>query len=189
MELHPTIWRTCRVLAGTTRIRLLKQIAAIPDLTVSRLAQSTGISLSRASQELRRLNARGLVQAVRISREVRYRPIPDPQVPAARSILTALSDTLHRTTGSPEADCQRIASGFAHPHRVAIVRELLQRPRNAESLARALRIPQRTIQRHLGILRSRELIKRRQGVYIAALEGLPLARSLARLIKDMGSPH
>ena len=189
MELHPTIWRTCRVLAGATRIRLLKQIAAVPDLTVSRLAQSTGISLSRASQELRRLNARGLVQAVRISREVRYRPIPDPQVPAARPMLTAFSDTLHQTTGSPEADCRRIASGFAHPHRVAIVHELLQRPRNAESLARVLRIPQRTIQRHLGILHSRELIKCRQGVYTPALDRSPLVRCLARLVKNIGSPH
>ena len=65
MALAPTLWRTCRVLAGATRLALLRLIIESPDLRVADLAALAGLSESRTSQELRRLQARGLVQALR----------------------------------------------------------------------------------------------------------------------------
>ena len=93
MELHPTLWRTCRVLSGETRLKLLRLIIATPGKTVSRLAEETGIGLSRASQELRRLQSRGLVQTVRKGSFVHYLPDPDPQVPDAKPLLLAMKAT------------------------------------------------------------------------------------------------
>ena len=51
MALSPTLWRTCRVLSGTTRLSLLQRIIRSPGLCVSDLAAAEGISLGRASQE------------------------------------------------------------------------------------------------------------------------------------------
>ena len=90
MELHPTLWRTCRVLAGSTRLNLLRLVVATPGHTVSRLAEEAGIGLSRASQELRRLQSRGLLRATRTGSFVHYRPEPDPQVPDAKPLLLAM---------------------------------------------------------------------------------------------------
>ena len=78
MALHPTLWRTCRVLAGPTRLRLLRRVIARPGLTVQQLADAQDIGKSRASQELRRLQSRGLIQARRKSARVAYHPVPDP---------------------------------------------------------------------------------------------------------------
>ena len=47
MALHPTLWRTCRVLAGPTRLRLLRRVIARPGLTVQQLAMPRG-SANRA---------------------------------------------------------------------------------------------------------------------------------------------
>lgn len=42
-NLNPTLWRTCRMLAGTTRIRLLRELHTHPGQSVSELARAVGI--------------------------------------------------------------------------------------------------------------------------------------------------
>ena len=78
MALSPTLWRTCRVLAGGTRLALLRRVIKHPGLSVSELVAAEKIDLARASQELRRLQARGIVDVEREGRRVRYFPEPDP---------------------------------------------------------------------------------------------------------------
>lgn len=184
MEMHPTIWRTCRVLAGATRIRLLKQILQTPDLTVSDLAASAGIRLSRASQELRRLHSRGLVQAIRKGRMVRYRPVPDPQVPEAKPLLHAVLTSLRLSGGQADNKCLQIASAFTHPRRVAIVKELLHGPRSLTALTEIFGSHSRTIQRHLRKLRSHQFVVRQNRKYHLTIGTHPLARCLVHLINQ-----
>ena len=89
MELTPTLWRTCRVLSGATRLELLRRIIEMPDQCVAELTEALGLSETRASQELRRLQSRGLVQVAREGRWVRYRPVTVPKVPSAKPLLAA----------------------------------------------------------------------------------------------------
>lgn len=182
MELHPTLWRTCRVLAGLTRLRLLKEIIMAPGQSVSRLADSIGIKLSRASQELRRLNSRGLVTATRAGPEVRYSSRTDPQVPAAAPLLDALSRSLRRNSESALGACRRAAKGFSHPRRIAIGRELLRGPRTFAGLAFALKMPSVAVRRHLRIMLRFGAVRRR-GKHYAFIPGThPLSRCLTRLL-------
>ena len=48
-KLHPTLWRTGRMLSGNTRLELFRRVVAHPDQTVSELAAQVGISLPRTS--------------------------------------------------------------------------------------------------------------------------------------------
>lgn len=111
MALHPTLWRTCRVLAGPTRLRLLRRVIARPGLTVQQLADAQDIGKSRASQELRRLQSRGLIQARRKSARVAYHPVPDPLVATAKPLLEAMKTAFAST--APRQDRLAIGSAVA----------------------------------------------------------------------------
>ena len=54
-NLNPTLWRTCKMLAGRTRIRMLRQLLEHPGECVSALGKRVAIKESAASQELRRI--------------------------------------------------------------------------------------------------------------------------------------
>ncbi|MBU1692967.1 MAG: helix-turn-helix domain-containing protein [Verrucomicrobia bacterium] len=184
MALHPTLWRTCRVLAGETRIRLLRLVVNNPGRTVSDLAATIGISLPRASQELRRLQSRGLLQAVRVGRQVRYQPIPDPQVPSAKPLLKAAETVFRRFPREAETRLAEIATAFSHPRRIAIVRELLWAPQDTLSLLNGVGIPRISLNRHLRLLRARGLVEHRGGKNRLTASHHPLVQCLARMIKQ-----
>jgi DNA-binding transcriptional ArsR family regulator len=181
MELHPTLWRTCRVLAGTTRLRLLRLVYHKSDRSVSEMAGLAGISVPRASQELRRLNSRGLMQAVRKGREVCYRLVPDPQVPDAAPLLEAVLQSLGQSRGKSESTCRRIAIAFAHPRRLSIIRALLQGPSTFNALMDHVRFTRATLHRHLLILRSCRMVQLDGGRYHWIPDPHPMARALALL--------
>lgn len=179
MALSPTLWRTARVLAGAVRLDLLKLIVDRPGLTVSELAESRRLSLPRASQELRRLQARGLVQGVRQGRHLRYRPAPDPLVASARPLLLAAKAALARR---PEEETIRVARAFSHERRLSILRELKKAPRCSGALAKAAGIPPIALQRHLRVLRAGRLIRRTPAGWELTPGRHPLARAFLELL-------
>jgi len=71
---RPTLWRTCRVLANRTRLRIFRRLAQQPGQTVSDVARRLRLSLPVTSQYLRALEARGLLSARRVGLRVTYRP-------------------------------------------------------------------------------------------------------------------
>lgn len=152
--LNPTLWRTCRVLAGATRLRLLQRLLKDPGRTVSALAEAEQISRPRASQELRRLQSRGLLRAERRGAEVRYWPLPDPQVGSAAPILRALEKGLHTASAAGREEIRRLAAGPAHPRRVEILRVLQAGPQTVKDLCRITQIPFRAMHRHLHCLQA-----------------------------------
>ena len=60
-SLQPTLWRTCRVLANRTRLRMFHLLLHQPGQTVSAIAERLGLTVPVASQNLRALEARGLL--------------------------------------------------------------------------------------------------------------------------------
>lgn len=186
-HLHPTLWRSCRVLTGPTRLRLLRLLTASRSLSVTEAAGRLRLSMSRASQELRRLNSRGLLAVTRHGSEVRYRLQPDPEVPNAAAMTEAIRAGLRHRGAAVDAEFARIAFGYTYPRRLQIVRLLLDRPAGPVSLARATGIPLRSLMRHLRILVDRRQVRAVDGRYHIVAGPHPLQKAILRQLRN--SPH
>ncbi len=133
-------------------------------MTVSGVAADLGLALSPASQSLRALNARGLLQATRHGRWVTYEADPDPAVPHADSLLRALRSTLLADEDGT-ARAYRVATAFTHPRRCAILDVLQQGRMTPGQLQHRLKISTPAMQRHLRKLRRRNLITQTGRLY------------------------
>ncbi len=182
MQLTPTLWRTCRVLSGSTRLELLRLILKTPDQCVTELMEAVGLSESRISQELRRLQSRGLVKAVRSGRWVRYRPVPDPKVFSAKPILLAMKAAL--ADSSPKADKEtiRVAKAFSNAKRLNLVSELLKDPLSIAALQSAVGISPQSLFRHLRRLKDAGVIQRRGKAWEMAPNSHPLVQCILGML-------
>ncbi len=179
-KLHPTLWRTCRMLSGQTRLELFRRIVAHPGLTVSDLASQLRISLPRASQELRRIQSRGLVQAERRGLFVRYRPEPDPSVPTAKPLLRAVQNSFQL---DPANDVLiAIAQAGSHARRLALLQLLLRGPWELHELEEIAGMTHLTLQRNLRLLEKAGLIRRSDKTISLTETEHPLARCLLDLL-------
>jgi DNA-binding IclR family transcriptional regulator len=178
---HPTLWRTCRTLANAKRLRCLKAVLTEPGLAVSEVAERAGIAENHACECLRALQARGLIAPRRQSRWVRYVPEPDPLVPSARPLLTALRAALVNS-GDKETDVIRVLTGFTHPRRLVILRQLkANRSLSLEALVRATDISPQALYRHLAKLAGRNLIRHENDGWRLVLGSGTLASALLKL--------
>ena len=179
---HPTIWRTCRVLANKRRLACLKAVLRQPGETVGVIAASAKIPQDQASLCLRALQARGILHASRESRWVRYHPLPDPLVPVAAPILAGMSQTvLNEKLAAPRII--RCLTAFTHPRRLVILRSLQQHgPMSFAELARRSRISSTALFRHLKKLEERGLVKEGEPGWALNLEHERLADTFLALI-------
>ena len=182
-QLNPTLWRTCRVLAGSVRLNLLRQLHEAPGRCVSDLARVVGIGVSDASQELRRLQSRGLLQAERQGAKLIYGLGADPQVPSAAPLLKALSDALSSLPPERDEDMSAIATGLAHPRRIALAAVLMKSPASLSELRRSTRIPIASLRHHIDFLSAGGYIQNRKGLLAFRPPPHPLARALSRLAR------
>lgn len=182
MALSPTLWRTCRVLSGETRLALFRGIVRNPGWSVSQLAEAERISWSRASQELRRLQSRGLVGVERVGRHVRYYPESDPLVPSARPLLRVMQEIFTQEAPPDHPALARMAKGLSHPRRIDIVRALQEGPLGLSGLQARVHIPLQTLQHHLKFLREGGWVVADDKVWKAARNDSPLAKSLLKLL-------
>lgn len=181
-QLNPTLWRTCRMLAGKTRLKLLRHLCETPGQSVTQLAQAVNVGISDASQELRRIQSRGVLLADRRGPFVFYRLQADPQVPSAAPLLKALKTALAASRAETDADLLRIATGLSHPRRVAIARELAAAPKRIMDLTSALRIPQSAASLHARRLVQAGFVRADGGWLFFKPGPHPLAQALARLL-------
>ena len=181
MALTPTLWRTSRVLAGPARLDLLRRILAAPGTRVADLAAAAGLSESRASQELRRLQARGVVQAVRQGPGVAYQPVTDPTVATAKPLLAAAKAALAKR---PMEETIRVAKAFGHERRLNIVRALREGPRGFAELAAMAGMPEMALFRHLRVLRAGGMVRKAKRGWELAPNAHPLARTFGALVAD-----
>ncbi len=182
--LHPTLWRTCKMLAGEKRIELLRQLYDQPGQSVKELGIAVGIKRSAASQELRRIQSRGLLASHRQGIPLIYRMEPDPQVSSALPLLSALRTALG--TASPRWDSKicRIAKGLANERRIAIARALIAQPDTIGNLQRRLSLSRSALVQHLSILRQSGFSCSHSGRYCFSTPAHPVARALARLLQN-----
>ena len=182
MALSPTLWRTCRVLTGTTRLSLLRRIIRNPGQSVSELAAAEKIDLARASQELRSLQARGIASVERRGRTVRYYPESDPLVASAKPILRALQEACAKYPPAGDEQTVALAQGLSHARRIAVVQALQAGPRKFQALQAAVQIPGQTLWHHLRFLEAGGWVERTRGQWRLAPNDHPLAKCLLKLI-------
>ncbi len=163
-KLQPTLWRTCRVLANETRLRLLWTVFEDDQLSVAERAGACGIQEAFASTQLRALNARGLITPKHAGNKLFYRAEANQSVPHAGDLLQAL-----RTVRSQNMPMRRIiktATGFTHPRRIVLARELSNsEPTGLKELAQRTQIPVPALRRHLNKLRKRGFIRQHHRTY------------------------
>lgn len=182
---HPTLWRTCRVLANPQRLACLKEVLLTPDATVEEIAASAAIPHNKASMGLRALQARGLLSVRRQSRWVHYLPEPDLLVPSATPVLAALRHALV-TAPLKETEIITALTAFTHPRRLSILQRLSQgrAPQIAEVLVAVTHISPPALWRHLMNLEARGLASRTDDGWMLSPKPSRLARALLALLDD-----
>lgn len=181
--LNPTLWRTCRMLSGANRIRLLRAVFEKPGQSVTELAQALGIGTSDASQELRRIQSRGLLQSSRDGIRVIYRLEADPQVPTAAPLLKALKSAFSEFPPERDEELRALAFGLAYPRRIAIARALQTTSQTELDLGNALRLSSYAVYSHVKILQNGGWIRRAGRNRHWAMPDHPLAEALTRLLR------
>ncbi len=177
-NLHPTLWRTCRILANQRRLACLRTVLSFPGSSVETVAEKAGIPTDQASLCLRALQARGLIHAERHSRWVHYTPHPDLSVPVATPILFALRRAL-LADKLTDAAITLTLTAFTHPRRLAILKRLTPTAQlTAARLTCETSISPPALWRHLSKLK-------RRGLVIQTPDGWKLANVLTPLSKAM----
>ena len=183
-QLHPTLWRTCRTLANPTRLRLLQLLLERPGSNVSQLAERLDLGISAASQELRRIQSRGLLQTEHRQVSLIYRFGADPQVASSAPILKALRAALSSRGPAEDEQIQAVARGLAHPKRIDLLRSLLKSPKSAFALQKEFHASFRTLDRHIRTLLAGGFVRRDKRTLHAVPPGHPLAKALLKLLPD-----
>lgn len=180
-KLNPTLWRTCRTLSGRNRLRLLREILERPGQNVSQLAERVEMGISAASQELRRLQSRGLLQRSAQGMAIVYQAIPDPQVSSAAPLLQALKAAL--ATHKSEEPILKTARALAHERRIAMAGALLQGPQGGTQLAHKTRMGTATLRWHLKSMKTAGLVGRAGKTYVLQPDSSPLGTVLVTLLR------
>jgi len=169
-------------------LKLFRRIVDRPGQTVTGLAGQLDISIPRASQELRRLQSRGLVQASRRNRNVVYRPVADSLVSSAPPLLAAMQETFGRFPEDRDDDIIRAARGLSHARRLVLMRLMQIGALDEETLSDLSGVADAALHRHLRILETAGMAERRNGVWQAASPSHPLARALLDLLQAGRKP-
>jgi len=181
MKLQPTLWRTCRIIACETRLQLLWHIFEEGEACVGQLAEWVGITQPTASNQLRSLNARGLILSRREKQKVIYRAKANQAVDFAPELLEALRQCHERAM--PFKTVIRQATAFTHGRRIEVVRALNGKKLSFGKLLNATGISPAALSRHLEKLEARGFIKKTDGIYRLAWPGNPLGRALIKIAR------
>ena len=179
--LQPTVWRTCRVLANVTRLKMFAALVRAPDGTVSSIATKFRLSLPQASVYLRALEARGFLVSERQGPWVTYR-VSGADGPVA-PLVTALAGSAKRNADFVDRTF-KLATAFTHPRRIDVFQCLGSHPQAAAELRVATEIPGPALFRQLQKLKKRGFVvyrRGRPGTYVARTEDSAVGRALAEL--------
>ncbi len=183
-SLNPTLWRTCKMLAGHKRIQLLRQLYEHPGQNVTELGRAVGIKRSDASQELRRIQSRGLLKSERKGLPLLYRMEPDPQVSTAAPLLRAIQTALATFPSKRDIDMCVMANGLAHERRMTIVRLLIESPRSMADLQMQLHLAPFGLSQHVLTLVNSGFAEQKKALFLFQMPPHPLAKTLIHQLKQ-----
>ena len=155
-KLRPTIWRTARALDNENRLRFLRAIFVSKEAKgVTRLAEDIGVSVPTASQYLRALNARGLVDVKRESSHVYYGSGQNRSLPEAQLLQDAFRRLFERKDLPSDwpARISPVLKAYANERRIAIIRTIAENGSlTFASLSHLADMSETSLLRHLSLL-------------------------------------
>jgi len=166
-------------LANRTRLKICALLFKQPRQSVSAIAEQTNLPLPVASQYLRALEARSLLEVRRVGRRVVYGVASNAGNTSAAGIVAALRQIL-RSEGDPIEMAFKTATAFTHPRRVEIYRALKKQGQDLAHLQAQVHVSAPAMYRHLRKLVSRGFAECRDGLWVATNRSDPLSRELAR---------
>jgi DNA-binding transcriptional ArsR family regulator len=158
--LHPTVWRTCRVLSNEQRLKLLWRLFQFGEGSVTVLGIAADLQEPVASTYLRALNARGLISAKRKMNYVFYRPEANPEVEHAGVMLDAMRACYNDFM--PLSKVSYHMTAFTHPRRLEIVRALHHGDVDAGQISVQTGIPPQALARHVKKLVARGYVEKNE---------------------------
>ncbi len=158
---------------------MLQLLVARGELDVSGVARLMDCSLGTASQSLRMLNARGLLNVRRNGRHVFYRAGGDRSLPESALLLQAVVSALGKSGASIDALLKTLTAA-THPRRQQILK-WLRRPMRYGDLKARMRVSSAALTRHLQKLRARAFLDTKSGWYRLAWPADDLRKALLAL--------
>jgi DNA-binding transcriptional ArsR family regulator len=176
----PTLWRTCRIIANESRLKLLREIFELPRKDVSTLAASVGLTLGSTSNQLTLLCNEGFITPHRRGQQVLY----DGVIPYAPLHIKKLQAALKKEllSESPLHTIYREATGLSHQRRVELIRRLSKSPRSMEQLLTETVMSYSALSRHLKKLIARGYVSSSAKQYRLETPSGTLAKTLIQII-------
>jgi len=179
-KLHPTLWRTCRVLANRNRLRIFGCLLQQPDQTVTAVSNRLHLPVAVTSQYLRALEARSLLVARHKGSFVSYRVSDGETAGVVQPLVTALRVVFQRER-DPIRIVFKLATAFTHPRRVAAAQALAGGAQTLLELQDRTGISIPALMRHLAKLEARGFMVRGNRTYSLVSQRAPLPRVLAAM--------
>jgi DNA-binding transcriptional ArsR family regulator len=163
MNKRIALWKTCRVVANETRLTLLWHLFERGELCVNQLQSLAGMTQPNASNQLRLLNAQGLILYRRKKMNVIYRAEAVGDATDAVALLHALRRCYEESV--PFSAVIRAATAFTHERRIEIVCALNKGSLLYNELMDATGMGSSALSRHLRKLETRGLVRCIGGQY------------------------
>ncbi len=178
-QLHPSLWRTCRVLANEKRLGLVWELFREGESSVTRLGDAVGMRNSMASAYLRAVNARGIILSRRENKYVFYRPEANPEVEGAVELLGGLRAAYEMFM--PMSLVMKHLTAFTHERRIAAVQAVASGAMEESQLSVKTGISPQALYRHLKKLETRGYIQISKGMVLLSEQSHPLSSVLLTL--------
>lgn len=175
------------MLAGANRIKLLRQLHDHPGQNIATLAEALNISRPYASQEMRRIQSRGLLKPTHRGSSLIFVPCADPQVSSAEPLLKAIRSSLHSLPPERDAEMAVIAGGLAHERRIAMVRSLLRSPKTASQLRAEVPMSPCSFRLHLSKLIAAGFATKQKSWLWLQIPTHPLGKAFVQLLQQDAS--
>jgi DNA-binding transcriptional ArsR family regulator len=171
------IWKTCRVLANESRLRILRRLMRGAELCVTDLAEIEDLSLVVASEHLRRLHEVGFLKQKRKSKWIFYSAVESSASLVAQTIYKPLKKQLVMMDNQIP-HLMKLMTAFTHPRRVEIIKTLQGRPQMFHELIVGCAISPAAMFRHLQKLISRGFVEQSEGLFRLVSDGTELKKVL-----------
>lgn len=180
-RLNPTLWRTCRVLANSRRLQMLRLIHENHELCVADIAMRTNTSPPNTSIQLRNLHARGLLCAQRKRNRLFYTLEANENIPFAAPLVSALAAMFDQNKSNQSI--VHVCTGFTHPRRIEIVQYLERQPMSFKPLLDKTGISPAALNRHLNKLIRRHIVQKKGKHFHLKTNNNPLLCALHDTVK------
>ncbi len=175
------LWQTCRLIANTTRLKLLQEIDKDPEQCVSALAAQAERTPAAVSTQLRMICDAGLIADRRQGQQVFYQLRKDREYSYILNLNNALRKSFSENI--PYQNIMRQATGCTHWRRIELLQLLAKQSMPIEDMEKKTVMAPSALLRHMGKLESRGYVVSQGKQYNIGQPSGHVAKALLKIIK------